>query len=173
MILPYPSKMRQSKKKKFSHFYLAIFPIMLVLIVGCTRDEIQLPKTLLSGQIAGIQWNYTVANGYLFSSNFQYSTRFLSDKEQVTDACTLPNPVLPHIHAVFRPSHGSFFVSPIILDDNQVQVSFEIDATHRLIATSGFMEIYSLENKVINGYLEAVLDQENIVKGIFVISLCN
>lgn len=140
---------------------------------GCGNDAIQLPDQQLEGKINGNEWSYQSANGYLISSDFQYRVRFISSDEPVNDPCTLPSPSLRHIKAIFRPSEGSFFVAPQAIDDNQVQVSFEVSPSQSLIASSGFMEVYAIDNLVVIGYLQAVLDDQNTVEGSFEIRLCN
>ena len=142
------------------------------VITGCGND-VQLPNKQLEGNIRGAEWSYQSANAYLFSSDFKYQARFLSREEAVTDPCTLPAPTLRNVRAIFRPMEGSFFVAPQALDDNQVQVSFDLSTSESLIATSGFMEIYVIENLVVVGYLQAVLDTDNTVEGSFEIRLCN
>lgn len=158
------------KSRKFFPLFWAAFSILLS---GCGNDEIQLPDKQLEGVINGESWSYKSANAYLASSDFQYRIRFLSSKESVSDPCTLPAPTLTHVKAIFKPAAGSFFVSPHALDDNQVQVSFEISASQNLIAQSGFMEIYAIDNQVIIGYLEASFGEENKVEGSFEIRRCN
>lgn len=142
-------------------------------LFGCGNDNIQLPDQLLEGQINGEEWRYKSANAYLISSNFIYRARFLSDEEAVSDPCTLPSPSLRNVRAIFKPAEGSFFVAPQVIDDNQVQVSFDISPSRSLVASSGFMEIYAIDNLVVIGYLQAVLDDDNTVEGSFEIRLCN
>lgn len=143
------------------------------VITGCGGNNIQLPDKQLEGKIGGDDWTYQSANAYLFSSDFKYQARFLSTEEAVTDPCTLPVPTLRNVRAIFKPAEGSFFVAPQALDDNQVQVSFELSTSESLVASSGFMEIYAIDNLVVIGYLQAVLDSDNTVEGSFEIRLCN
>ncbi len=161
----------------YRKFFKINFPVLILIILsglaGCNGNEIQVPDTPLEGQISGAEWNYKSANGYLISSDFQYRVRFLSDKESVKNPCTLPNPSRTHVSAVFYPSVGSFFIAPQLIDDNQVQVSFELSISQKLIATSGFMEIYAIDSQVATGYLQATLDEENTIGGRFEIHLCN
>lgn len=146
---------------------------LVSILSGCGSDDVQLPNQQLEGKVDGEDWNYKSANGYLISSDFQYRVRFLSDEESVSDPCTLPSPSLSHVKAIFRPAEGSFFVAPQALDNNQVQVSFEVSTSRSLVASSGFMEIYAIDNLVVIGYLQAVLDDEHKVEGSFEIRLCN
>ena len=145
----------------------------LLMLTACKSDDVQLPDRILSGQIGATEWNIKSANAYLISSDFQYRVRFLSSEESVTDPCTLPNPTRAHISAIFRMAEGSFTVSPRVVADNEVQVFFEMSPSQRLIATSGFMEIFAIDNLVAIGYLQAVLDDGNTVEGSFEIRLCN
>ncbi|MEO9482919.1 MAG: hypothetical protein ABJG47_05710 [Ekhidna sp.] len=140
---------------------------------SCVDNNIQLPDQTLEGKINGLDWNYSSANAYLVSSDFQYQARFLSDEEAVSDPCALPSPSLRNVRAIFRPATGPFFVAPQALDNNQVQVTFDISPSQRLVASSGFMEIYVIDNQVVIGFLQAVLDDDNTVEGTFEIRLCN
>ncbi|WP_436514492.1 hypothetical protein [Ekhidna sp. To15] len=146
---------------------------MTSFLVACGNDDIQLPEQELLGKIDGQEWDYQSANGYLISSDFQYRARFLSDEESVSDPCTLPSPTLKHVKAIFRPAEISYFVAPQAIDDNQVQVSFEVSPSKSLIASSGFMEIYAIDNLIAFGYLQAFLDDDHSVEGLFEIRLCN
>lgn len=152
---------------------LIITLIGSLLLIACKSDDVQLPDNQLEGPINGKEWSYKSANGYLVSSDFKYRVRFLSSEETVNDPCSQPNPSLTHVKAIFKPSEGSFFVAPQAIDDNQVQVTFEISSSQSIIATSGFMEIYAIDNLVVVGYLQAVLDSENKVEGSFQVRLCN
>ncbi|WP_421763745.1 hypothetical protein [Ekhidna sp.] len=145
----------------------------ITLLSGCGSDEIQLPSQKLEGKINGTDWSYKSGNGYIETTDFEYRVRFLSSKEAVNDPCTLPNPSLSHVRANFKPAVRSYFVTPQAVDDNQVQVTFEISPSQKLIATSGFMEVYAIESQVVIGYLQAVLDDDNKVEGSFEIRLCN
>ena len=147
--------------------------VSMSVFSSCGNDAIELPQQELTGTIDGESWDYQSANGYLISSDFRYRVRFLSDKESVNDPCTLPSPTLKHVRAIFRPAERSYFVAPDAIDDNQVQVSFEISPSRSLIASSGFMEIYAIDNLVAIGYLQAVLDDDHSVEGLFEIRLCN
>ncbi|WP_420317260.1 hypothetical protein [Ekhidna sp.] len=158
------------KSRKSFHL---IFSSLILITIGCSGDEIQLPDNLLEGSIDGKDWNYKSANGYLVSSDLRYQVRFLSSDENVSDPCTLPSPTRAHVKAIFRPAERSYFVTPQAIDNNQVQVSFELSTSQNLVATSGFMEIYAIDNQVIIGYLQAVLDDDNTVEGSFEIRLCN
>ncbi len=147
--------------------------VLCSVLISCGDNDIQLPDQILQGKINGEEWTYKSANAYLISSDFSYRARFLSSEEPVSDPCALPAPSLRNIKAIFRPSEGSFFVAPQAVDNNQVQVSFDISPSRSLIATSGFMEVYAIDNLVVIGYLQAVLDDNNTVEGSFEIRLCN
>jgi len=147
--------------------------LLLTFLSGCKSDDVQLPANKLEGFVDGKEWSYKSANGYLISSDFKYRVRFLSSEETVSDPCSQPNPSITHVKAIFKPSEGSFFVAPQAIDDNQVQVTFEISTSQNITATSGFMEIYAIDNLVAVGYLQAVLDDDHKVEGSFQIRLCN
>ncbi len=149
------------------------FVLIGVMFLGCGRDELELPEQELEGLINGKEWSYKSANGYLQSSDFKYRVRFLSSEESVSDPCTLPSPSLTHVRAIFKPAVGSFFVSSQAIDNNQVEVYFEISTSQNLKAQSGTMEIFAIEGQIIYGFLDAALDDENKVLGSFEIRLCN
>lgn len=153
---------------------LAIFSLLLLGLVNCAEDETNLPSRTLQGAIDGDStWVYGSANAYLFSSDQRYRARFLSDAETATDPCTVPSPTLRHVVATFRPQIGSYFVTPMAVENNQVQVNLAASAAESVVASSGFMEIYAIENLRIYGYLQAVLDEGNSVEGSFEIKICN
>ncbi|MEM7297890.1 MAG: hypothetical protein AAF391_06450 [Bacteroidota bacterium] len=147
--------------------------LLVSLAIGCANDDIQLPDQELLGTIDGEDWEYDSANGFLQTTDFQYLARFLSDKETVSDPCALPRPGRMHVKAIFRPAIGSFTVTPQAISNNQVQVAFEISPAKTLIAGSGFMEIFDINNQIVFGYLQAIVDDENMVEGAFQVRLCN
>ncbi|GAB4238749.1 MAG: hypothetical protein Tsb0034_14520 [Ekhidna sp.] len=142
-------------------------------LAGCGKDEIQLPSQPLQGKVGGQEWRSELAGAFRISTNSFFQIRFLSDEEIVRDPCTLPAPGRPHVKAIFRPATGDFTVSPQAIDENQVLVAFEVSPSIILTASGGFMSIYDINNSVIFGYLEAILDDDNTVKGRFQIRLCN
>ena len=162
-----------NKSRESFKIHLIGFLLLTFFLTGCNSDDVQLPANRLEGFIDGKEWSYKSANGYLISSDFKYRVRFLSSEETVGDPCSQPNPSLTHVKAIFKPAEGSFFVTPQALDPNQVQVTFEISTSQNITATSGFMEIYAIDNQIVIGYLQAVLDNENKVEGSFEIRLCN
>lgn len=166
-------KVKVKSKKSFGACIFLCSMVFLPLFCGCSNDEIQLPDKVLQGSIDGKDWTYKSANAFLRSTDFTYTVKFLSDAESVTDPCTLPSPGLAHAKAIFRPAIGSFTISPLAVDNNQVQVAFQLTPAKALIASSGFMEVYDINGQVVFGYLQAVLDDENIIEGSFQIRLCN
>lgn len=158
---------------KSRKFCVLFFVSLGFLLSACGGDEIELPDQPLQGLIDSKEWSYKSANAYLESSDFKYDVRFLSSEEGVSDPCTLPAPSLTHVRAIFKPAIGSFFVSSQAIDNNQVEVYFEITTSKNLKAQSGIMEIFAIEGQIIYGYLEASFGDENKVEGSFEIRRCN
>ena len=154
----------------------AVIPCGLALFLGlssCGGDQLDIPNQPLQGLIEGNLWESSLANAYRLPGGLQYRARFLSELEPVSDPCTLPAPGLAHVKAIFRPSIGDFSVAPFALDENQVQVAFEVSPSTSLTAVSGFMSIFDINNATIVGYLQAELDDGNSVEGSFRISVCD
>ncbi|MEM6643554.1 MAG: hypothetical protein AAF616_11290 [Bacteroidota bacterium] len=145
---------------------------VLLFMVACSGNDLDLQNQPLSGTIGGESWEYDLANAFPLGGR-QFRIQFLSENEPVTDACTLPSPGLTHVKAIFVPAVGDFTVSPIAIDENQVQVAFQISPSVSVDATSGFMSIFDINNSTIVGYLQAVLNDDNTVEGAFRVSLCN
>lgn len=143
------------------------------MLSACGDDGIQLPDKDLTGTIDGEAWEYGSANGFVQTTDAQFLIKFLSSEELVSDPCALPSPGRSHVKAIFRPAIGSYTVSPQALSNNQVQVAFELSPGKSLIAGSGFMEIFDINNRIVFGYLQAIVDDENMVEGAFQIRLCN
>ncbi len=151
---------------------LAVCLLLLGGFTNCGGDQLDVPNQPLQGRIDGDQWASELANAYRLQGSFQYRARFLSELEPVSDPCALPVPGLAHVKAIFRPAIGDFTVAAFAIDDNQVQVAFEKGATS-LIATSGTMSIFDINNGIVVGFLQATLDDDHSVAGIFRISLCD
>ncbi|WP_424962627.1 hypothetical protein [Ekhidna sp.] len=155
-------------------FYLLALGF-ISLIAGCGKDEVELPEEVLQGKIDGEEWTYKSANAFLESADFRYRVTFLSTEETVADPCALRSTAKRHITAFLRfPEYeGNYSVSPQLVNDNEVVVTFNADISGSLVASSGFMSIFAIENRVVFGYLQAVLDDDNTVEGSFQIRLCN
>ena len=145
---------------------------LLLSVSSCGGDQLDIPDQPLQGSINGDEWSSEIANAYRLQGSFQYRVRFLSELEPVSDPCALPFPGLAHVKAIFSLSMGDFSVAPLAIDDNQVQVAFEIGATS-LLATSGSMSIFDINNGIVVGFLQASFNDDNSVEGIFRINICD
>ena len=146
--------------------------LMLTLGLSCGGD-LDIPDQPLQGQINGADWNSTLANAFPVTTNGQFIARFLSSREPVSDPCTLPVPGLAHVKATFRPAIGDYSVAPFAIDDNQVQVAFELSSATSILAVSGSMSIFDINNATAVGYLQAEIDENNSVEGVFTMRICN
>ncbi|MEQ6168408.1 hypothetical protein AAOE16_14530 [Ekhidna sp. MALMAid0563] len=160
-------------KSRESFFLLVLSGIFL--LSACGKDEVELPDEVLQGKIDGEEWTYKSANAYLESADFRYRVTFLSTEETVSDPCALRSTAKRHITAFLRfPEYsGDYTLTPQLVNDNEVVVTFNADISGSLVASSGFMSIFAIENRVVFGYLQAVLDDDNTVEGSFQIRLCN
>lgn len=143
--------------------------------MSCGKDEVELPDKVLQGEINGQEWTYKSANAFLESADFIYKVTFLSTEESVSDPCALRSTAKRNVTAFLRfPEYeGNYSITPQLVSSNDVVVTFNANISGSLIATSGFMSIFAIENRVVFGYLQAVLDDENTVEGSFQIRLCN
>lgn len=149
--------------------FLCVF-LLPLCFMGC-GSELDIPNQPLQGQINGESWTSELANAFQLPGG-QIRARFLSELEPVADPCTLPSPGLAHVKAIFRPSLGDYNVAPVALDDNQVQVAFELSPSVSLTAVSGSMSIFDINNGIAVGFLQAQLDDDNQVEGVFTMSFC-
>lgn len=146
-----------------------------LFLQGCA-DTIELPENDLEGKIEGDDWSYGTANAFenKRTTDGQYEVSFIAREESPSNPCQLPSPGLAHVRAIFRPSIGSFTVSPQAISDNQVQVIFQVSNAKAITANSGFMEVFDIRGNTIIGYLQASDDVENtIVEGRVEIDICN
>ena len=155
--------------------YLGAWVVLgsILLLSACGGNELDIPDQPLEGTINGEAWRYGSANAFRLSADGLFQARFLSDREPVIDPCTRPFPGLVHVKAIFRPSIGDFSVAPVAIDNNQVQAAFEISPSTSLIAVSGFMSIFDINNSAVVGYLQVILDDGNSVEGAFRMSICD
>jgi len=160
--------------KTMKTFLIALL-IATSLIMGCGRDQVDLPDEPLQGTLAGQEWTYKSANAFLQSSDFLYKVTFLSTEESVSDPCALRSTGNPHVAAFMRfpDFSGDYTISPQVLNNNEVVVTFNPSISESFTATSGFMSIFAVENQVALGYLQAVLDNGNTVEGSIEIRICN
>ncbi len=142
----------------------------LFFLTNCGESEIQLPDQVLVGQVEGEAWELKFANAYIYSSDLKYQIKFLSTKEGGQDPCALPSTANSHISLIMPLQRGSFSIPlPITTESARFHWSDGSSA----IATSGFLEIFDIDNLRIFGYLQAQLDDENTVEGSFEVQICN
>ena len=158
--------------QKASLFFLIIFSSGL--FQSCGSDSIELPEENLQGEIQGTEWEYGVANAFRRTTTGQYEVNFISTEESPSNPCALPSPGRPHVKAIFTPGLGNFAVSPIAIDNNQVQVIFQVSNAEALTANSGFLEVFDINSSIIIGYLQATEDANNtFVEGRVEIEICD
>ena len=153
--------------KRIPFFWLLLGSLLLI---NCGRDEIQLSEQQVKGLIAGVGWEYKSSNAFIFSSNLKYQIMLLSNKETAKDPCTVRISGNTHISMIVPLQRGSFSLP---LPNVQESPRFHISAGNTPIATSGFLEIFDINNSIIFGYLQAQFDDENTVEGSFEAFVCN
>lgn len=141
-----------------------------IWISSCLKNDVQLPDKELEGMIAGQAWEYKFANAYLYSSDFKYRIRFLSTKEPGEDPCAVPSTGNAHLSIVIPLEIASYNLQLPIIEET---ARFEIAGGNSVIATSGFLEIYHIDNSRVFGYIQAILDDDNSVEGSFEAVICN
>lgn len=150
--------------------FIVITTWLLMGLSGCGGNEIQLPQQRLTGQIAGEDWDMKFANGYIFSSDLKYQLKFLSTKEGGDDPCAVPSTANTHISIIMQLQVRSYSLPLPIVEES---VRFQFGNGSSSIATSGFLEIYDINNSRVFGYLQAQLDDDNTVEGSFEAFICN
>lgn len=150
--------------------FLSLLLVSGIIFIQCGENDIQLPDQVLQGQVDGNEWEMKFANAYLFSTDLKYQIRFLSTQENAVDPCTVPSTANTHVSMIFQLRRGSFSV-PFPLINDSPRFHFADGST--AIATSGFLEVFEIVNGRIFGYLQAQLDDENIVEGSFDAVICN
>ncbi len=150
------------------------FPFLLLsfvlLLTNCGENDIQLPDQVLVGKVEGKDWELKFGNAFIFSSDLKYQIKFLSTQESAQDPCAVPNTGNNHISMIMPLQRGSFSIPlPIVSESARFHYSDGSSA----IATSGFLEIFDIDNLRIFGYLQAQLDDDNTVEGSFEVLICN
>ncbi|MEP5610942.1 MAG: hypothetical protein ABJP45_01770 [Cyclobacteriaceae bacterium] len=143
---------------------------MCLVWSSCGQNEIQLPEKTLQGIVDGEEWEMKFANAYIYSSDFKYQIKFLSTLEGAEDPCTVPSTSNAHISIIMQLRRGSFSIPLPIIDES---ARFIWSNGSSVIAASGFLEIFDIDNSRIFGYLQAQLDDENTIEGSFEAFICN
>ncbi len=150
--------------------------VLIIAISGCLflsncgKDEIQLPEQDLTGKVDGEAWDLKFSSGFIFSSDLKYRVRFLSTQEGASDPCNVPSTGNTHVSIVIPLQRGSFSLPLPILEES---ARFHLADGNTILAASGFLEIFDIDNARIFGYLQAQLDDDNSVEGSFEALLCN
>ena len=149
------------------HFLFLLVPLVFT---ACLNGEIDVNNEPAAGVINGEQWNLASANGYLVPFELKYEFKLLGVSEPGSGGCSAPFPTGPHLSFTVPPRAGSFSIPLPILQES---VRIHENGSTSAFATSGFLEIYGVDNSRVTGYIQAVLDDENTVEGNFEVDLCN
>lgn len=150
-------------------------PLILILLMNgllltsCGDDQLDIPETPLQGQFAGEAWNFKFGNGNLYSTDGKYRFLLFSDEEVGDDPCTLVGSTRPHLAVILPIQEGSYSL-PITPQNENLKFIFGDGKT--LSATSGFIEIFGIDNARLVGYMQAIVDEDNSLEGRFIIELC-
>lgn len=142
----------------------------LLLLASCGQNEIQLPDKKLQGMVDGQEWEIKFANAYIYSSDLKYQIKFLSTEEGAKDPCAVPSTSNAHISIIMQLRPGSFSI-PLPFTNESARFNWPNGSS--AIATSGFLEIFDIDNSRIFGYLQAQLDDDNTIEGSFQAVICN
>ncbi len=156
--------------RRFKHFIFILGLGGLSFSISC-GDKIDIPNTPLAGKIDGQDWEFKFGNAYIFSGGQipEYTFRLLSTSELGNDPCPIVSTTKAHLKMVLPLGTGSYSIP---FSDFNETVKFDYGNGTVLAATSGFVEIFAIDQNQLIGYIQAVLDDDNIVEGRFVIEIC-
>jgi hypothetical protein len=141
--------------------------ILLISLSSCKDEPFDLTEDPLDGKIGGVDWIYTVGGvGQDFSTGRMEAILVGIDS---SDPCSIVNTIRPHITMSFPPRIGNYTLSV----DN-VQVIFNLEGgTKKLNASGGSLNIVSISGFEVIGELYAVEDDDNEVRGSFLLQTCD
>lgn len=165
-------------RKRSSGMRLSIILSLLLttsLFTSCGDDELDIPDIPLAGRINGQEWEYQYGNNSPYSGSSggtKYKLILLSTEETSSNPCGVLGSTRPYLSVVLPLAQGSYSL-PILPD--QENLKFVYGNGVELSAASGFIEILAvdLENQFrMAGYIQAILDDDNMVEGTFVLDIC-
>lgn len=155
----------------FKYLLLALALGVLYSLVSCGGDGVDIPKTPLEGFVEGQEWIFKFGNAYAYSGGTipKYTFRLLSTDELGNDPCPVVSTTNAHVRMVLPLGTGSYSIP--FADFNET-VKFDYGDGRVFSATSGFIEIFAVDQNQLVGYIQAVLDEDNIVEGRFFVEIC-
>ncbi|MDH5608364.1 MAG: hypothetical protein OEY56_02705 [Cyclobacteriaceae bacterium] len=154
--------------KLTGYFKLGVVLAVISLSQACNNDSKNQLGPLLAGKISGKQWEYRYAKSMYASFTNSFETELFGLDQQEQDPCSIF--LSPFNYVTMNvPNSIGYFQIPADLN-----VYFELEGTtaNRLMATSGYLEVISIDGRRIGGYLQAVYDDSTQVEGSVIFDRC-
>jgi hypothetical protein len=154
----------------FRHILFALSVVMVGGLISC-GDDVDIPKTPLEGLIEGQEWSFKFGNAYpeIAGQIPKYKFLLLSNEEFGDDPCPIRTSTKKHVRMILPLGTGSYSIP---FSNFNESVKFDMGDGRVFSATSGFIEIFGVDQNQLVGYIQAVLDEDNIVEGRFVVEIC-
>ena len=149
--------------------------LMLLPAAGCLsscEDDISgfdLEKDPLKGKIGGEEWQYAV--GSANANNSSYYLEGLIVGESAQDPCAIRVSSKPHLSLKIPGRKGSYNL-PFAANEGYVVFNLP-NGAKKLTASGGFIEVVAVGSQQLIGYMSADFDDDNTVKGSFLLEFCN
>ncbi len=142
---------------------------MLIVFVNCDNDN-GLSGPLVNGTIGGETWEYQFAKANYLSSTDEFAVEMFGQLEMETDPCVIVS-INAYISFTISNEEGYY---PLPLSEGTKNLKFHQSGVGQqfLDATSGFIEITSIEGRRVGGYIQAIVDDENTIEGTFAFDRC-
>lgn len=154
-----------SKRIVKSFVLLSLFSL-LASTFSCGDDQLDIPNIPLAGKVAGEDWNFKM--GFYRYLGSQVEIRLFSEKEAIDDPCAIYTSTNPYIR-ILIPAAESSPTLPLISPYHFV---FDFGNGGSINGDSGFIEIFVSDGFRVQGYIQAVTDDDNTVEGRFELEIC-
>ena len=151
------------KSMRISPFFLVI----LVTSCGPKVQDLDLDKDPLRGTLEGKEWEYKIGTGRYDQSTFAVSG-LLVDFE-VQEPCSIVVTSTNYVELSVPSNLGTYTLSV----DPNTYVTLHLQNGVRYSVGAGFIQIVKFTGNALIGYLSADLDDNNKVKGSFLLTVCH
>ncbi len=150
--------------------YVILSMILLITLIHCENDN-GISENLMEGRIGGVEWEFQYAKAFYSNFGDEYMVEIFGQRETPVDPCSV-NSILGYISLTI-PNETGFY--PLPFADASESLKFHQPGVGQdfFLASSGFVEVFSIEGRRVGGFIQATFDDDNTVEGTFVFDRCN
>lgn len=157
-------------KRTFEAAALALLGLSMITLFSCGEDEDAAGGSIsLQGKVNGNDWSMRFGKAEVEDVDPKISSLFISTQTSANNPCDIVFPGNDYIAARLPKEVGTFTLPFPISSES---VTFRFAEGGFLVSTGGTVEITAINGDVVTGFIDAVGDADNFIRGNFVLQVC-